>query len=76
MTVWKLAPVGIWLAERVRLGAGPEDSVPRTVKDTCCVWKTVSADGADIAGKFCAPTVMVTLLVLVREPLVPVTTTV
>ncbi len=30
-TVVKLAPDGNWLAERVRLGVGTEDSVPVTV---------------------------------------------
>jgi hypothetical protein len=76
VTVGKLAPDGIWLAESVRLDAGAEDSVALTVNDTDSVWNTVSAEGADTTGKVCVPTVTVTDVVLVNEPLVPVMTTV
>jgi len=44
--VVKLASEGSWLAERVRVGVGMDESVAVTVKETVDVWATVSVDGA------------------------------
>ena len=40
------------------------------------VWTIVSVEGAFTTGETCVPTVIVTVTVLVSEPLIPVTTTV
>jgi len=44
--VVKLASEGSWLAERVSVGVGMDESVAVTVKETVDVWATVSVDGA------------------------------
>jgi len=44
--VVKLAPDGSWLAERVSVGVGMDESVAVTVKDTVDDWTTVAVDGA------------------------------
>jgi hypothetical protein len=44
--VVKLASEGSWLAERVSVEVGMDESVAVTVKETVDVWATVSVDGA------------------------------
>jgi hypothetical protein len=75
-TVAKLASDGTPLAERVNIGIEVEESVAVTVKLRVDVWTTVSAEGAVRTGEGWVPTLIVTVVVLVSEPLVPVTSTV
>jgi hypothetical protein len=75
-TVVKLASDGTPLAERVKMGVVIEDSRAVIVNVRVDVWTTVSADGAVRRGEGWVPTLMVTVTVLVNEPLVPVTSTV
>ncbi len=73
--VAKLASDGTPLAERVSTGVCIDESVAVIVKLRVDVWTTVSSDGAVRTGEGWFPTLIVTVRVLVREPLVPVTST-
>jgi hypothetical protein len=75
-TVEKMASDGTPLAESVKVGVGTDESVAVTVNVRVDVWTMVSVEGAVSTGETCVPTVTVIVAVLVKEPLVPVTTTV
>lgn len=71
-----VAPDGNPLADKLRVGAGIDESVARTVNVRAFVWIAVSVAGAVRTGGTWVPTLTPIHVVRVNEPLVPVTTTV